>query len=106
MVLYKLFDTAAEAKENVSNGQPIEPDGDPCPPQTQPTVDIVCWYTVESHKGLAMFSHTEKDNLSFFISRWVSNAEPRLRGEMSTETAEPQDWTTLKANWTRLVTAK
>jgi hypothetical protein len=102
VVFYRLFDTVTEAKEDVSNGQPIS---DPCPPLDQP-VDIVCWYAVGPDKGLARFGYTVKGALRYYISRWVSNAEPQLRGWMSTETAEPQDWQTLQANWKQLVTAK
>ena len=46
-----------------------------------------------------MFSYTAKDVNRYYISRWVPDEEPRLRGEMSTENANPLDWTTLKANW-------
>jgi hypothetical protein len=49
-----------------------------------------------------MFSYTAKDAHRYYVSRWVPDAEPLLRGEMSSENANPLDWTTLKTNWTRL----
>jgi hypothetical protein len=109
VVLYRLFDTATEAKEEVSNGQPIEPVSHPCPPRDPPAVvntSVVCWYAVGTEKGLAMFSYIAKGIQNYFLSRWVSNAEPLLRGEMSTKNADVQDWATLRANWTRLVKAR
>jgi hypothetical protein len=107
VVFYGLFDTVTEAKEAVSNGQQIEPDGHPCPPPAPPPVNtsVVCQYAVGPEKGLAIFSYTAKGAHRYYISRWVSDAEPLLRGEMSTENANPLDWTTLEANWTRLVKA-
>jgi hypothetical protein len=109
VVFYRLFDTVTEAKEEVSIGQPIEPISHPCPPRDPPAVvntSVVCWYAVGTDKGLAMFGYIGKGTQSYFISRWVPNAEPLLRGEMSTKNAELQDWTTLRANWTRLVKAR
>ena len=49
-----------------------------------------------------MFSYTAKDPQRYYLSRWVPDAEPLLRGEMSTKNANPLDWTTLEANWTQL----
>jgi hypothetical protein len=109
VVFYRLFDTVTEAKEEVSNGQPVESISHPCPPRDPPAVvntSVVCWYAVGTDKGLAMFGNTAKGTQSYFISRWVPNAEPLLRGEMSTKSAELQDWITLRANWTWLVKAR
>jgi hypothetical protein len=108
VVFYHLFPTVAEAQEAVSNGQRIEPISSDCPPREAPTVNtsIVCRYAIGPDKGLTMFSHTEKAPQSILLSRWVADAQPRLRGEMSTANAEPQDWETLTANWTRLATGR
>jgi TIR domain len=103
VVFYRLFDTAAEAGANVVDENAMAPAGDSCPPSA-PSVDtsVVCRYAVGSEKGVVMFSYTVKPPHSFYISRWIADAEPLLRGEMSTANASPQDWTTLQANWTRL----
>jgi hypothetical protein len=103
VVFFRLFDTAAEANADVINGHEMAPDSNPCPPPA-PSVNtsVVCRYSVGPEKGLAMFSYTAKDPQRFYTSRWVPEAEPLLRGEMSTTNANPQDWTTLEANWTRL----
>ena len=108
VVFYRLFDTVTEAKEDVSNGQQIEPDSHTCPPSAPPPVNtpVVCRYAVGPEKGLAMFSYAARDARRTYISRWVTDAEPLLRGEMSTKNANPLDWTTLEANWTRLVKAR
>jgi hypothetical protein len=53
-----------------------------------------------------MFSYVVKDPHRFYLCRWVSDEDPLLRGEMSTSSADPQDWTTLEANWTRVVGAR
>jgi TIR domain len=104
VVFFRLFDTAAEAQADVLNGYQIAPDGDPCPPSAPPVNTSVCRYAIEpeNEKGLAMFSYTAKDANTYYVTRWVPDAEPLLRGEMSTEHANPLDWTTLKANWTGL----
>jgi hypothetical protein len=103
VVFFRLFDTATEAKTAVMNGQEIAPASQPCPPSA-PSVNtsVVCRYTVGPEKGLAMFGYTAKDVHRYYVSRWVPDAEPLLRGEMSTENANPLDWTTLETNWTRL----
>jgi len=103
VVFYRLFDTAAEAAANVVDENATAPAGDSCPPST-PSADtsVVCRYAVGSETGVVMFSNTVKPPHSFYISRWIADAEPLLRGEMSTANANPEDWTTLQANWTRL----
>jgi hypothetical protein len=103
VVFFRLFDTATEARTAVMNGQEIAPASQPCPPSA-PSVNtsVVCRYTVGPEKGLAMFGYTAKDVHRYYVSRWVPDAEPLLRGEMSTENANPLDWTTLETNWTRL----
>jgi hypothetical protein len=103
VVFFRLFDTAAEAETAVTNGADIPPAGPPCPPPAPAAnTDVVCRYAVGSENGIAMFGYTAKDQHRIFISRWVSEAEPLLRGEMSTKTAEPADWTTLEEDWTWL----
>ncbi|MCY1145459.1 toll/interleukin-1 receptor domain-containing protein [Actinoplanes sp. Pm04-4] len=113
VVFYRLFDTAAEAEADVVNGQPMAPAGDECPPaapgaddgsgeRSSVTVAVVCRYAAGTQKGLAMFGYTAKDTSRLYVSRWVADAEPLLRGEMSTEHAYPLDWTTLTTNWARL----
>jgi hypothetical protein len=103
VVFYRLFDTAVEADANVVDENAMAPAGDSCPPSA-PSVDmsVVCRYAVGPEKGVVMFSYTVKPPHNFYISRWIADAEPLLRGEMSTANANPQDWTTLQANWTRL----
>ena len=100
VVFYRLFDTVTEAKENVTDGQQVEPNSNPCPPPTPPPVNtsVVCRYAVGPERGLAMFSYTAKDAHRIYIARWVPDAEPRLRGEMSTENASQMDWETLEEN--------
>ncbi len=108
VVLYKLHSTVTKAQEDVRNGEPVEPLGNPCPPLIRPTAVapyVVCRYAVGPDKGLAMFGYVEKGTHRYYIFRWVADGEPRLRGEMSTAHAEQQDWTTLQADWTRLVKA-
>ena len=103
VVFFRLFDTAAAAEADVVNGYPMASDGSPCPPSDlSVNAPVVCRYAVGSGKGVAMFAHTVKDTHSIYASRWVSEAEPLLRGEMSTEGADPLNWTTLEANWNRL----
>ncbi|MEV0803214.1 toll/interleukin-1 receptor domain-containing protein [Kribbella sp. NPDC050281] len=108
VVFYVLFDTVTEAKEFVRNEQQIQPDSQPCPPHAPPPVNtsVVCQYAVGPDKGLAMFSYTAKGTHDYYLSRWVSDAEPLLLGEMSTENANPLDWTTFESNWTWLVKAR
>jgi hypothetical protein len=104
VVFFHLFDTADEAKAYVTNGT-IPSASDPCPPSALPVNNpIVCRYVVgpEKQKGVAMFSHTVKDTQNTYIARWVPDADPLLRGEMSTPNAGPLDWTTLEGNWSRL----
>jgi hypothetical protein len=109
VVLYRLFDTATKARRYVSNGRPIEPIGNQCPPPAPPAAvntPAVCWYLVGPEKKvLVMFGYTAKGTQRYYISRWVPDAQPLLLGEMSTDNANLQDWTTLKANWTWLVKA-
>jgi hypothetical protein len=103
VVFFRLFDTVAEANADVINGYGIAPDSDPCPPSDlSVNASVVCRYAVGPEKGLAMFGYTAKDAHRYYVSRWVPAAEPRLRGQMSTQNANPEDWTTLEANWTRL----
>ena len=107
VVFFRLFDTATQAITDVMNGQQIAPDNQPCPPSAPPDdTPIVCRYAVGPKKGLAMFGYTAKDVQRYYVSRWVSDAEPRLRGEMSTENADPLDWTVLEANWNRLASTR
>jgi hypothetical protein len=107
VVFYRLFDTVTKAKEDVINRQQIEPAGYRCPPAAPPPVNttVVCHYATGPDKGLAMFSYTTKGTQRYYISRWVPDAEPLLQGEMSTKTANPQDWTALVDNWEKLVKA-
>jgi hypothetical protein len=102
VVFFALFDTAADAQANVRNGYPIAPSSDPCPPSDPPINTSVCRYAVGNENGLVMFGYTTKGASAFYVSRWVSNAEPLLRGEMTSKHASPSDWTTLEANWTGL----
>jgi hypothetical protein len=103
VVFFRLFDTAAEAEADVTNGAANVLAGQPCPPSApSANTSVVCRYAVGSQKGTAMFGYTAKDDRRFFVSRWVPETEPLLRGEMSTETAEPLDWTTLVEDWTAL----
>jgi hypothetical protein len=100
VVFFRLFDTAAEAKADVINGGEIAPASGPCPPSALPVnTSVVCRYALGREKGLAMFSYTVKDADHYYLSRWVPDAEPLLRGEMSTKNA---DWTTLEKNWSGL----
>jgi hypothetical protein len=102
IVLFRLFDTASEAQADVTNGYEIAPDSNPCPPSAPPVNTSVCRYAVGPEKGLAMFGYTAKDADSEYLARWVPDAEPMLRGAMSTKNANPLDWTTLETNWTQL----
>jgi Caspase domain len=103
IVFFRLFGTVDEAYADVVNGYETAPDGDPCPPSPPSAgAPVVCRYAVGAEKGVAMFSYTVKDPERFYLSRWSPDAMPLLRGEMSTAHADPQDWATLEANWTRL----
>jgi len=103
VVFFRLFDTAAAAEADVVNGYRMASDGSPCPPSAlSVNAPVVCRYSVGSGTGVAMFAHTAKDTHSYYVSRWVSGAEPLLRAQMSTEGADPVDWRTLEANWNRL----
>lgn len=103
LVLFQVFDTPEEAHADVVNGNEPAPDGRPCPPDVPPSeTAVVCRYSVGSENGVAMFGHTVKAPERFYLSRWTSDAEPRLRGEMSTSDANPEDWATLQADWRRL----
>jgi len=108
VVFYRLYPTVREAEEDVSDGESIEQIDGHCPPFVRPTADNrsdLCWYTVGSEKGLARFGYTAEGDQTFYSSRWVPDGEP-LRGEMSTTDAALQDWTTLQANWSQLVSAR
>jgi hypothetical protein len=103
VVFFRLFDSAAEAKADVTNGAQIASADQPCPPSALPAnTSVVCRYGVGPETGIAMFGYTAKDDRRFFVARWVADAEPLLRGEMSTERADPVDWTALKDNWNHL----
>ena len=101
-VFFRLFDTAAEARTDVVKGN--EPSGTPCPPSAAPAAgkSVVCGYTVGAETGTAAFSHTVKDTQRFYEVRWNPEAQPRLRGQISTENITPQDWKSLLSTWTRL----
>ena len=103
VVFYSLFDTTAEADADVVDENAMIPSGDPCPPYS-PSAEtpIVCRYSVGAETGVVMFSYTAKPPHYFYLCRWIADAEPLLRGEMSTMNADPQDWTNLQADWTRL----
>ena len=104
VVFFRLFDTAAEAEADVVNGAEMAPAGQPCPPSAlSVNTSVVCRYAVGAEKGTAMFGYTAKGDHRYFISRWVAEAEPMLRGEMASKTADPADWTSLEDNWNRLV---
>jgi hypothetical protein len=105
VVFYRLFDTAPEAEADVVNGHEVAPENSCLTSAPSVNTSVVCQYAVGPEKGLVTFGYTAKDPQSLYSSRWVSDAEPLLRGEMSTEHANPVDWTTLKNNWTRLASA-
>ena len=104
VVFYRLFDTATEAHEDVVNGDESPPNGTPCPPSDAPGAEtpVVCSYEVDAETGVAAFSHTVKDPLRIYEVRWIPEAHPRLRGQMSTKNDTGQDWERLRSNWTRL----
>jgi hypothetical protein len=104
-VFFRLFDSDEEAKASVTSGAPISSDSGPCPPSAlSVNIPVICRYAVgpEKKSGVAMFSYTAKDTHRYYITRWVPDADPLLRGEMSSDNATPLDWTTLEANWTWL----
>ncbi|HEY6810659.1 MAG TPA: TIR domain-containing protein [Propionibacteriaceae bacterium] len=105
VVIYRLFDTAAEARADVVNGNELAPNGTPCPPSAAPAAgsSVICRYAVGAETGVAAFSHTVKPPQGFYAVRWVPDAHPRLRGVMSTENTTAQDWDSLQSNWMRLV---
>jgi hypothetical protein len=105
VVIYRLFDTAAEARADVVNGNELAPNGTPCPPSAAPAAgsSVICRYAVGAETGVAAFSHTVKPPQGFYEVRWVPDAHPRLRGVMSTENTTAQDWDSLQSNWMRLV---
>jgi hypothetical protein len=104
VVFYRLFDTPTEAKADVVYGNEPAPSGAPCPPSAAPAAgdSVVCPYVVDAETGTAAFSHTVKDVQRFYEVRWSPDAEPRLRGVMSTTNTTPQDWESLLATWKRL----
>jgi len=102
VVFYRLFDTAKDAQANVTNGREIAPDNSCLASAPPVNTSLVCRYAVGPETGLAMFSYTAKDTRSYYESRWVPDAEPLLRGEMTTTNANPTDWTTLETNWNQL----
>ena len=104
VVFYRLFDTAPEAHADVVNGNEPAPNGTPCPPSDAPGAEtpVVCSYEVDAETGVAAFSHTVKDPLRIYEVRWIPEAHPRLRGQMSTKNDTGQDWERLRSNWTRL----
>jgi WD40 repeat protein len=103
VVFYHLFDTATEANADVVNGDEPAPNGTPCPPSA-PAAETsgVCRYAVGRVTGVAAFSHIVKDPQRFYEVRWSPDAQPRLRGVMSTANTTAQDWENLKSNWTRV----
>jgi hypothetical protein len=104
VVFFRLFDTAGEAQADVLTGYQVPQGNEPCPPPAPPANTSVCRYAVEpeNEKGLAMFGYTAKGTNMYYVSRWVADAEPLLRGEMSTKSATALDWANLKENWTQL----
>jgi hypothetical protein len=104
VVLYRLFDTAAEARADVMNGNQPAPNGTPCPPPSAPAADtsIVCHYAVGAGTGVAAFSHTVNPPQQSYGVRWIPDAHPQLSGAMTTENTTAQDWESLQSTWTRL----
>jgi tetratricopeptide (TPR) repeat protein len=102
VVFYRLFDTPTEARADVVNGNELAPNGTPCPPPSAPPAEtpVVCSYEAGAETGVAAFSQTVKSPERFYGVRWSPDAHPRLRGAMTTTTA--QDWESLRSNWTRL----
>jgi hypothetical protein len=103
-VLYRLFDTAAEARADVVNGNELAPNGTPCPPSALVETPIVCRYAVGvgAETGVAAFRQTVKPPEQFYGVRWNPDAHPQLSGAMFTKNATAQDWESLQSNWTRL----
>jgi TIR domain len=102
VVFYRLFDTPTEARAGVVNGNELAPNGTPCPPPSAPPPEtpVVCNYEAGAETGVAAFSQTVQPPQRFYGVRWVPDAHPRLRGDMTTTTA--QDWESLRSNWKRL----
>jgi hypothetical protein len=103
VVFYRLFDTAAEARADVVNGNEPAPNGTPCPPSVPAAeTSVVCRYEVGAETGVAAFSHTVKPSQRFYEVCWSPDAHPQLRGVITTENTTAQDWESLQSNWTRL----
>jgi hypothetical protein len=102
VVFYRLFDSAAEARADVVNGNELAPNGTPCPPSAMVESTIVCSYAFGAEKGVAAFSQTVKDPQQFYGVRWNPDAHSRLRGVITTRNTTAQDWESLRSNWTRL----
>jgi hypothetical protein len=102
VVFYRLFETATEARADVVNARELAPHGTPCPPSSAPPAEtpVVCRYDAGAETGVAAFSQTVQPPVRLYGVRWVPNAHPRLRGDMTTTTA--QDWESLRSNWKRL----
>jgi tetratricopeptide (TPR) repeat protein len=102
VVFYRLFATPAEARAGVVNKNKLAPNGTPCPPPSAPPPEtpVVCSYKAGAETGVAAFSQTVQPPQRFYGVRWSPTAHPRLRGDMTTTTA--QDWESLRSNWTRL----
>ncbi len=103
VVLYRLFDTATEARADVVKGNEPAPDGTPCPPSApHPETPVVCSYEASAETGVAAFSQTVERAVRFYEVRWSPDAHSRLRGTMTTKNNTPQDWESLRSNWMRL----
>jgi tetratricopeptide (TPR) repeat protein len=104
IVLYRLFDTAAEARADVVNGNKLAPTGTPCPPSALVETPIVCSYLVGvgAETGVAAFRQTVKPPEQFYGVRWNPATHPQLSGAMFTKNATAQDWESLQSNWRRL----
>ena len=102
VVFYHLFDTPAEARADVMKGNELAPNGTPCPPPSAPPPEtpVVCSYEAGAETGVAAFSQTVQPPQRFYGVRWSPDAHPRLRGDLTTTTA--QDWESLRSNWKRL----
>jgi hypothetical protein len=100
LVFFQLGYTQAEATAEITS----DSDNQPCPSSAPPVgTAVTCRYSLGTHSGLAMFSHVAKDSQRFYLCRWVADKDSLLRGEMSTTSADSQDWATLEANWTGIV---
>ena len=103
VVFFRMFDTAAQADADVVGRNEVVTDGSPCPPSAPSAgASVTCRYTVGGQSGVATFGYTAKGSIHSFWCRWIGDAEPSLRGEMSTANVNPQDWATLQANWNQL----